>query len=114
MAALLDDTSPVADSEREADTSDGNSQSFGAKAAVDGSAVTYWCSENGRKVSQWTARLTDRAVLTSVDLTWKNDRGKPYAPVKLEVCDAASSATACRAASLLLCSSTIDLLARSL
>ena len=43
------------------------------------------CSESGRKLSQLTVRLTERANVTSVTLTWKNDRGKPYAPAKLEV-----------------------------
>ena len=87
MPAPVDEDSPVADSEREADSSEGNSQSFGARNAVDGSLSTFWCSENARKLSQFTLRLTERCCVTSVDITWRNDRGKPYAPVKVEVSD---------------------------
>ena len=56
MPAPVDDASAAADSEREADSSDGNTQSFSPRLAADGSVSTYWCSESGRKLSQWTVR----------------------------------------------------------
>ena len=79
----VDEDTAVADSERKGE-SDSN-QSFLARFAVDGNPSTFWSGESGRKSSVWTARLTKPSLLTSIDVTWKNDRGKPCAPVRVDV-----------------------------
>ena len=42
MTMPLDEGCTVADSEREADTAEGNSQAFSARNVVDDSPSTYW------------------------------------------------------------------------
>ncbi len=83
VSVPVEEETVFADSERKAD-SDSN-QSFAARAAFDGNTSTFWSAEAGKKTSTLTAKLLKPTLLTSVELTWKNDRGKPCAPVRVDV-----------------------------